>query len=108
MLHSDGMQVERETQRGMYAPVGIYERIFRQLKPRTPTPEIVVEIRQYANANAQVQLLDGKLRVRMAAKDAGVTPVPSDLRPWRQQAHPAVVRLREAPGPAEAWPGCLS
>ncbi len=49
-----------------------------------------------------------KLRVRMAAKDAGVTPVPSDLRPWRQQAHPAVVRLREAPGPAEAFPGCLS
>src|SRR5258708_27765139 len=82
MLHSDGMQVERETQRGidrisaggMYAPAGMYERVFRQLKPRTPTPEIVIEVRKYANANAQVQLLDGRLRVRMADTLAGAPP----------------------------------
>jgi SprT-like family len=44
----------------------IYARVFHFLKPRTPLPAIHVQFRRYANANAQVQLQNGELRVRMA------------------------------------------
>jgi len=47
-------------------PEQIYARVFRLLKPRTPVPHIKVEVRRYANANAQILLADGVLRVRMA------------------------------------------
>jgi len=47
-------------------PEQIYARVFRELKPRTPLPDIRVEVRRYANANAQVFLAEGVLRVRMA------------------------------------------
>jgi hypothetical protein len=47
-------------------PEQVYARVFRVLKPRTPLPDIRVEVRRYANANAQVLLADGVLRVRMA------------------------------------------
>lgn len=45
---------------------GIYARIFRQLRPRTPVPEIRVQFRRYASANAQVRLDKGVLLVRIA------------------------------------------
>jgi hypothetical protein len=44
----------------------IYLGLFRTLKPRTAVPEIRVEFRKYANANAQISLANGLLRVRMA------------------------------------------
>jgi predicted metal-dependent hydrolase len=44
----------------------IYQRVFRQLRPRTPLPVIHVEFRRYANANAQVRLEPGTLRLRLA------------------------------------------
>ena len=44
----------------------IYIRIFREMKPRTPVPEMSIEIRRYANANAQIRLENGRLVVRMA------------------------------------------
>jgi hypothetical protein len=44
----------------------IYQRLFRALKPRTPLPEVRVEVRRYANANAQIQLEGGRLLVKMA------------------------------------------
>jgi len=44
----------------------IYAKVFRILKPRTPLPAIRVQFRRYANANAQVQLQNGELRVRIA------------------------------------------
>lgn len=47
-------------------PVEIYARVFRELRPRTPLPEIRVEFRRYANANAQVKWADGRLLVRLA------------------------------------------
>ena len=56
------MQVETAPAR----PVEIYARVFREMRPRTPLPEIRVEFRRYANANAQVQLSDGTLLVRLA------------------------------------------
>ena len=50
-------------------------------------------------------LLDmvGKLRHRVAG-----TPVPSDLRSLRHQGNTARVRDRDAPTPAEPWPGRIS
>lgn len=44
----------------------IYARVFREIRPRTPLPEIRVEFRRYANANAQIRLYDGVLLVRLA------------------------------------------
>lgn len=53
----------------------VYTRIFRQLRPRTPLPEIRVEFRRYANANAQVRLHNGGLVVKLADTLAGA-PAP--------------------------------
>jgi hypothetical protein len=47
-------------------PEAIYRRVFRELRPRTPLPDIRVEFRRYANANAQVRLESGALSVRIA------------------------------------------
>jgi hypothetical protein len=44
----------------------IYQRVFRQLRPRTPLPAIRIEFRRYANANAQIHLESGTLRLRLA------------------------------------------
>ena len=44
----------------------IYARVFREMRPRTPLPEIQVEFRRYANANAQVRWSEGVLLVRLA------------------------------------------
>jgi hypothetical protein len=48
------------------APEAIYARIFREMKPRTPVPEVQVQFRRYANANAQIRLESGVLLVRIA------------------------------------------
>jgi hypothetical protein len=48
------------------APESIYRRVFRDLFPRKPLPEIQVEFRAYANANAQIRLESGTLRIRIA------------------------------------------
>src|SRR6185369_17405452 len=47
-------------------PEQIYARVFRRMKPRTPLPAIEVQVRRYANANAQIRLEEGTLRVRIA------------------------------------------
>src|ERR1700689_954035 len=59
------------------APVEIYERVFRELRPRTALPEVRVEFKRYANANAQVKWADGILTVRLADTLAGA---PGDVR----------------------------
>src|ERR1700756_4223800 len=69
MVHSGRMLVE--TAPAANRSVEIYARVFRQLRPRTPLPEIRIQFRRYANANAQVRLEDGTLHVRMAATFAG-------------------------------------
>jgi hypothetical protein len=79
MLHSGEVQVECVDE---FLPIGdaaappetpkqIYARVFRQLRPRTPIPEIRIEFRRYANANAQIKLEDGTLLVRIADSLAG-------------------------------------
>ena len=47
-------------------PAEIYARVFRQMRPRTPLPQIRVEFRRYANANAQVRWDEDVLLVRVA------------------------------------------
>ncbi len=47
-------------------PVEIYRRVFRQLRPRTPMPDVRVEFKRYANANAQIRWENGALLVRLA------------------------------------------
>lgn len=48
------------------SPAEIYARVFRELKPRTPPPEIAVEFCEFANPNSSIHLQDGKLRVRIS------------------------------------------
>lgn len=47
-------------------PEEIYMRVFRALKPRTPTPPIRIEFRRYANADSSIRLEQGKLLVRIS------------------------------------------
>jgi hypothetical protein len=43
----------------------IYARVFRQLKPRTPLPEIRIEFCRFANADSFVRLDGGRIQVRI-------------------------------------------
>jgi len=86
------MQVERAT-----SSAAIYASVFREMKPRTPLPEIRIEFRKYANANAQVQLLNGTLRVRMADTLAGA---PLDVH--KALAEILLSKLYRKPTPASA------
>jgi hypothetical protein len=48
------------------SPEEIYGRVFRQLKPRTPAPEIAVEFCRFANPDSSIRLEDGRLTVRIS------------------------------------------
>jgi hypothetical protein len=52
-------------------PEQIYARVFRRMKPRTSLPAIEVQVRRYANANAQIRLAQGALLVRISDTLAG-------------------------------------
>jgi hypothetical protein len=47
-------------------PEEIYARVFRDLKPRTPLPAIRVEFCRFANADSQIRLETGAIRVRIS------------------------------------------
>jgi hypothetical protein len=47
-------------------PEEIYGRVFRELKPRTPVPELHVEFCRFANADSFIKLENGCLRVRIS------------------------------------------
>jgi hypothetical protein len=119
MLHSEGMQVESTPDADAVSdlstksaapgarpensfseaifPEKIYERVFRRLKPRTALPAIRVEFRHYANANAQIKLEDGTLRVRIADTLAGA---PEDVQ--EALAEILLSKLFRRPVPAAA------
>jgi hypothetical protein len=63
MLNSIRMQVQSAL--FFETPEQIYSRVFRELKPRTPLPEITVTFRRFANANSFIRLVDGKLEVKI-------------------------------------------
>ena len=56
-------------------PEEIYTRVFRQLKPRTPPPELRVEFCRFANADSFIRLRNGRLEVRISDLLAGA-PAP--------------------------------
>lgn len=47
-------------------PCEIYARVFRELKPRTPVPELQVDFCKFANADCFIRLEGGRLHVRMS------------------------------------------
>jgi hypothetical protein len=53
-------------------PEQIYARVFRQLKPRTPVPQVRVAFCEFANANSSIRLENGCIDVRITdvLKDA--------------------------------------
>ena len=46
-------------------PEQIFARVHREVKPRTPVPEIEVQFRAFANPNSMIQLKSGKMLVRI-------------------------------------------
>jgi hypothetical protein len=56
-------------------PEEIYARVFRELKPRTPAPELRVEFCRFANADSFIRLANGRLEVRISDLLAGA-PAP--------------------------------
>ena len=56
-------------------PEQIYARVFRELRPRTPLPDLRVEFCKFANADSFISLRDGCLLVRISDLLAGA-PAP--------------------------------
>ena len=56
-------------------PEEIYARVFRELKPRTPLPDLRVEFCRFANADCFIRLDGGRLHVRISDLLAGA-PAP--------------------------------
>jgi hypothetical protein len=56
-------------------PEEIYRRVFREIKPRTPMPELRVEFCSFANADSFIRLQDGRLHIRISDLLAGA-PAP--------------------------------
>jgi len=48
------------------SPEEIYARVFRELKPRTPTPAIRVEFCRFANADSFIRMESGAIHVRIS------------------------------------------
>jgi hypothetical protein len=44
----------------------MFRRVHREIRPRTPVPPIEVEYKRFANANSDVRLQDGAIRVRIS------------------------------------------
>src|ERR1700726_658878 len=44
----------------------LFRRVHREIRPRTPLPEIDVEYKRFANANSDVRLEAGAIRVRIS------------------------------------------
>lgn len=62
------------------SPKEIFARVHREVRPRTPVPPIVVEYKQFANADSHVRLEDGVLTVRITdLLEAAPSPVTEAL-----------------------------
>src|SRR5215472_11392615 len=48
------------------SPAEIYRRVFREMRPRTPAPEIVVDFCRFANPDSFIRLENGRLHVRIS------------------------------------------
>src|SRR5215472_6889542 len=56
-------------------PEEIYARVFRELRPRTPLPQLRVDFCRFANPDSFIRLENGRLRVRISDLLAGA-PAP--------------------------------
>ena len=50
-------------------PVETFQRVFRELRPRTKAPEFSLEYRPYADVNSTIRLEEGHKRVRVRISD---------------------------------------
>jgi len=77
MPGSQGLPFAEGVQSSLFfeTPEEIYTRVFRELKPRTPVPELRVEFCQFANADSFIRLENGRLQVRISDLLAGA-PAP--------------------------------
>ncbi len=58
----------------------IYERVFQNLKPRTPLPRITIRFRKYANATSRIRLAENQLTVDISdLLERAPAPVQEDL-----------------------------
>ena len=61
-------------------PAQIYERVFRELKPRTPCPEIAVRYRRFVSANSFIRLHENRLEVKISdALESAPAPIQEAL-----------------------------
>jgi len=75
-------------------PEEIYARVFRELRPRAPLPDLRVEFRRFANADSFIRLENGRLEVRISDLLAGApAPVMESL------AHILLGKLYRKPVP---------
>jgi predicted metal-dependent hydrolase len=48
------------------SPAQIFARVHREIRPRTPVPQIEIIYKRFANANSDVRLASGAIRVRIS------------------------------------------
>jgi hypothetical protein len=77
MDNTEGMRDSQGLQSSLFfeTPEEIYARVFRELRPRAPLPELRVEFRRFANADSFIRLEEGRLEVRISDLLAGA-PAP--------------------------------
>jgi hypothetical protein len=61
----DGLIAGPQSSLFFETPEEIYTRVFRELKPRTPAPQVTVEYCRFANADSFVRMEHGRLHVRI-------------------------------------------
>jgi len=77
MDNAGGMRDTEGLQSSLFfeTPEEIYARVFRELRPRAPLPDLRVEFRRFANADSFIRLENGRLEVRISDLLAGA-PAP--------------------------------
>src|SRR5215831_13903980 len=77
MPEESGTLVPQGLQSSLFfeTPEEIYARVFRELKPRTPVPHLLVEYCPFANADSFIRLENGRLHARISDLLAGA-PAP--------------------------------
>ena len=68
MLEFDAAPLGESLQSSLFfeSPEEIYKRVFHELKPRTPVPQVTVEFCRFANPDSSIRLEGGRLRIRIS------------------------------------------
>ena len=78
-------------------PAETFQRVFRELKPRTPAPEFLFEYRPYVDVNSTIRLEEGHKRVQVRISDLLEGAPPSVLEAL---AYILLTKLYRKPLPA--------